>query len=379
MYKLDLPVDMKETAAIQRRRNAELQRQSRIFNARVRTIGVDLDGLKNQAAERKEREETERQREEAFANQTNRNDKICVLLEKRQENDIRELNKSLNDYRKTFQRKEDTREFDLNDPDQLKNDKPARISDDDPRLGISSLQKFSGEDLNSKERKQLQQEQVREWCKQQMNERSQEEANNSQANRLYDLKARELDQRAVELAESERQCREAINLATAKYNAALARETKAKNELIKTQEQDDNFTEMSNHIFGDILTENPDVAQSAFGPHRVIPDRWKGMSPAQVNEIRKTQHDQMLEKQRLEEEEKRRQEEWERLQLAQAKAGILAEREQGRVKKQLNKQLIDENTRLASEQRIYQNHLNKEVYTNPPTADFFMQFNTSSR
>lgn len=130
-----------------------------------------------------------------------------------------------------------------------------------------------------------------------MNERSQEEANISQANRLYDLKARELDQRAVELSESERQCREAIDLATAKYNAALARETKANNELAKTQEQDDDFTEMSNHIFGDILTENPDVAQSAFGSHRVIPDRWKGMSPAQVNEIRKTQHDQMLEKQ----------------------------------------------------------------------------------
>lgn len=137
----------------------------------------------------------------------------------------------------------------------------------------------------------------REWCKQQKNERSQEEANIKQANRLYDLKAREMDERAVELAESERQCREAINLATAKYNAALARETKAKNDLVKTQEQDDNFTEMTNHIFGDILTENPDVAQSAFGPHRVIPDRWKGMSPAQVNEIRKIQHDQMLEKQ----------------------------------------------------------------------------------
>jgi hypothetical protein len=43
MYKLDLPVDMKETAAIQRRRNAELQRQSRIFNARVRTIGVNMN------------------------------------------------------------------------------------------------------------------------------------------------------------------------------------------------------------------------------------------------------------------------------------------------------------------------------------------------
>jgi hypothetical protein len=45
MYKLDLPVDMKETAATQRRRNAELQRQSRIFNARVRTIGVNMDQI----------------------------------------------------------------------------------------------------------------------------------------------------------------------------------------------------------------------------------------------------------------------------------------------------------------------------------------------
>ena len=95
------------------------------------------------------------------ANHMNRNDKICVLLQKRQENDLRELNQSLNAFRNAFQKKEDTREFDLNDPDSLKTDKPARISDDDPRCGISSLQMFSGEDLNSKERKQLQQEQVR--------------------------------------------------------------------------------------------------------------------------------------------------------------------------------------------------------------------------
>ena len=90
-----------------------------------------------------------------------RNDRICMLLQKRQENDIHELNLSLNAFRKTFQKKEDAREFDLNDPDSLKKEKPARISDDDPRCGISSLQKFAGEDLNSKERKKLQQEQVR--------------------------------------------------------------------------------------------------------------------------------------------------------------------------------------------------------------------------
>ena len=40
MYKLDIQVDLKEAAAIERRRNMEKQRQSRIFNARERTIGV---------------------------------------------------------------------------------------------------------------------------------------------------------------------------------------------------------------------------------------------------------------------------------------------------------------------------------------------------
>ena len=40
MYKLDLPVDYKEAAAIERRRNMEEQRKSRIFNAKSRTIGV---------------------------------------------------------------------------------------------------------------------------------------------------------------------------------------------------------------------------------------------------------------------------------------------------------------------------------------------------
>ena len=40
MYKLGLPVDTREAAAIERRRAMEKQRQARIFNARERTMGV---------------------------------------------------------------------------------------------------------------------------------------------------------------------------------------------------------------------------------------------------------------------------------------------------------------------------------------------------
>ena len=75
-----------------------------------------------------------------------------------------------------------------------------------------------------------------------------------------------------------------------------AKEKEAQKQQERAQEQDDDFTELSNHIHGDVLTENPDVAQSAFGGHRVIPDRWKGMSPRQLHEIKEIQEMQKQEK-----------------------------------------------------------------------------------
>ncbi len=43
------------------------------------------------------------------------------------------------EYRKEHQRVRDRREFDLYDPDSLKKDLPARVSDEDPRLTISGM------------------------------------------------------------------------------------------------------------------------------------------------------------------------------------------------------------------------------------------------
>lgn len=150
-----------------------------------------------------------------------RNDLIAQLLEQRQEQDIRELNKAENDFRALHQQPGNRREWDLYDPEALKKDKPARVCDDDPRCGISSIQKFDGEDLNNKARNKFQQEQLREWHTQQMNERDQAKRNQDMADRLYELKMRELDQRALELQDAEEQCRRAINLATKDFNAAL--------------------------------------------------------------------------------------------------------------------------------------------------------------
>lgn len=68
MYKLDLPIDLKEAAAIERRRNQEEQRKARIFNSKTRMIGVDEQALQQQIKDRKQQEERDRSRHEAFGN-----------------------------------------------------------------------------------------------------------------------------------------------------------------------------------------------------------------------------------------------------------------------------------------------------------------------
>jgi len=379
MYKLDLPVDMRESAAIERRKQREFERQSRIFNASVRTIGVDLQALEQQVQERKNREEQERRRDAAFAADMTRNDKIIMLMEKRRENDIRALEECVNKFRQEHQQPESRREFDIYDPEGKKKDKPARVSDDDPRCGISSMQKFLGEDLNDVERKKLQQAQLRAWSEQQSAERALEAAKCARADHLHDLKSLELDQRAMQLERDEMACRRNLNLATKEYNLALARERCANEDNAKRQAQEDNFTEISNQVFSDMLTENPSVATSAFGSHRVITDRWKGMSPAEVNDVRNTQHEQIEEAKRIREEEELNEKEWENNRLAQAHTAIIMERQQERLRRELNKQQAEENLRLATSQKQRKEYMDKELYTNDPTSAYFTQFNTSSR
>ena len=89
----------------------------------------------------------------------------------RQENELRQRRKNaeeLNEYRRLYQKAEDAREWDLNDPDRWKSLPAARIMDDDPRLGPSSGQIFAGEDLQSSQRKKLQQQQLKSYFDQQV-------------------------------------------------------------------------------------------------------------------------------------------------------------------------------------------------------------------
>ena len=89
----------------------------------------------------------------------------------RQEDELRQRRKNaeeLNAYRRLYQKVEDAREWDLNDPYRWKSLSPARVIDDDPRLGPSSAQIFVGEDLQASHRKKLQQKQLKTFFDQQV-------------------------------------------------------------------------------------------------------------------------------------------------------------------------------------------------------------------
>ncbi|KAL5960454.1 RIB43A-like with coiled-coil protein 2 [Taenia solium] len=379
MYKVILPVDRKEAAAIERRRIAEEQRKARIFNERIRLIGVDESALAQQVKDKREREEHERCRDIAYGKDAERNDKIAVLLERRQQNDQRELNRALNEFRLLHQQPSSRREFDLNDPDAKKKDRPARISDDDPRCGVSSIQKFVGEDLTKKSREKFQQEQMQNWFDRQIEERNRAECARKHDEHLQALYGREMDGRVQAMARAETACRRAVQCAVRRYNEALAAERADAERAQRRCEEEANAREILNSINSDFLTENPAQAVSAFGPHRICPDRYKGFSPEQLAEIRQKQCLQIREKACREAEEKQLNNQFDSERVRASRVSLLLERNLERQARDYRKKVAQENMLLAQDQKAFQKYLNEEVYRYQPTAAYFMQFNTTSR
>lgn len=135
--------DLKETSMIEHRRKDEEERKKLIFNARERVIGIDKQALATQIAEKQRLAQEQTEKELKFlAEQQNVN---ALVLAKEQELNLNKqrIFNEINEFRAKYQRPEDRREYDLYDPHGKRKDLPARISDVDPRLTVSSAQKYN--------------------------------------------------------------------------------------------------------------------------------------------------------------------------------------------------------------------------------------------
>lgn len=370
--------DYKEAAIIEKRRNAEEERKRRFFDAKQRILGVDCNELDRQLVEKEQAYQAEKERARLETGEMKRNLEIADA----RENEMREQRKQseieLNEYRKLCQQPRDCNDFDLNDPQGKKKSLPARIDDQDPRLSKSGGQLFLGEDLTHQNRVREQKVLQKQWLDQQIAERKSLQMNQKKSDQLmhdsiskHDIYSCSQSNRLMtEKRDLQRQIRQ--------YNEALASQKRENEKKRKAMEQQDNLAEIYNFLSSDLLKENQPKG-SNLGPNRCIPYAYKHMTDDQIDQLKVEQEMQKADNQRKRLEEERQKQQWDQVTEDTYREMTLKERALSRNIRQMNFNVREENEELAKQQKFKIEHFEKVINTNPPTEEFFQQFNTTSR
>ena len=190
------------------------------------------------------------------------------------------------------------REYDLSDPSSLRASLPARVGDDDPRTGVSSLQKFEGEDLAAGARRKAQSAQAAAWYDAQAAEKASARAD-APPRRIARARALIDAQTAYQrqLAEAQKIAREDFERSVAEENARLAEERRAAAAAAAAESASTTAAELERAAADPTLAEDPALAVSALAPgRRVRVDHWKGMSREEIRGVTEMQATQRAER-----------------------------------------------------------------------------------
>lgn len=370
--------DRQEAERTERKRLQERQRKDRIFDTKARIFGVDTASLDEQVAAKQRQKDAEMRRDREFEDMERKKAEELGDLEREEMELKRKVEEETNLFRQNCQKKEAAREFDLNDKDQLKKEKPPRVSDSDPWLSVSGAQKFAGEDLSHTQRIKAQKEEQRSWLQHQMEEkRRQVEANKLRDRNIFNAiiaSANQEDERtALDIVRKNERSRE-----NAEFNQRLAKERSTRKLSERVAEEKDNLAEIYNHLSSDILTENPATAASALGRNRKLLYMYRGMSKGEAESYRQGQLQQQEDSMRKINSEKLKEKKYQDMENANHRRNELEHRQQERTMKNEALDRKEENQQLARLQSAEQEALNKELTENQPTEEYF-RFNTTSR
>ncbi|KAJ3164003.1 Protein Tax-1 [Irineochytrium annulatum] len=374
MYKVAIQDNLQQ-AAIGRRQKLDEDRKQRIFDTKTR---IDVRALEEQIRIKNEAKVAETQRDLAFdASRKSTND-MLIMMDEHVKRARREHLTSINDFRKHHQQADQRRDYDLYDPQALRNGAPARAGDADGRCGVSGLQKFEGEDLASRRRGELQKQQIRVWTKEQMREKQMMRDREAAEKRNFEEYEANVAQKAAALQSEVARARAEQARHDNEINQQLAAIKKHNEAAAKARELDMNTREISNQIFGSFLTETPDVF-NIHGGHKVRVDLFKGITQQQSAEILRTQALQRQEAEAKREAEQMEENKWALQQAANHRASLLLDRERQRQAMEQSVRIREENKRKSMSDKERINYIEKVVYTNPPTEQYFAQFSTTSR
>lgn len=376
-----LPVSnqaVREQQAIERRRKLEEERKKRIFDPKTRTMGIETVALEKQIAEKQAEKEAEIAREKGLEAQMLQIDHDLLMRETQINQERTELMREIDEFRLSQQQKQSRREWDLNNPQALKAEKPARIGNEDPRLSVSGAQVFEGEDLQMKQRQRLQAQQQRDWVIEQTAAQQRKKDLDEEMERLQHLRDCEVQLRLRELDLETERAHQAMRKNTAQFNLALAEEHHSHQSEQKHAEMMDGIEQIRVQMNSAWLNEDLHTSVSAVNPNRVRPDHFKGFFPQQTQAIIEMQRKQKEELQKLREQEAEAKRVYEHQQAKLTHQLIVEEHNVERARKEQAKLLAEELRRQAEEAKERKKKIN-EIYSGKIEESYFSQFGTTTR
>ncbi|KAJ3290851.1 Protein Tax-1 [Rhizoclosmatium sp. JEL0117] len=378
MYRVEIPIDRLQQAAIDRRQKLDRERKVRIFDPKTRVMGIDVKALDEQLRIKNEINQFDRERDAAYHKYATYTNQILTLMDDQTAEARKNHLKNMNQFREEYQAPWQGRDFDLVDPKALLKDLPARVGDADPRCGVSGLQQFEGEDLGGKARQGQQKEQMRVWVQRELWEKRKKEADEAEAKRKYEEYQHNVAMKASALHQAIQNAKREQNKADRQYNEHLAALKKQREAEDHERTLQQNMQEIINSVNGVFLTETPNVTNISGG-HKVRVDLFKGITLEQKMEVLQVQAYQREENERKREQARNEEARYALQQASNTRALILLEREKKRQEREAARQMRLTNQEKAVEDRARQNYIDKVLYTNPPTEAYHAQFNTTSR
>lgn len=354
-------------SALMKKAKLNQERAERLKDPRMRVMGIDKAALDEQVKERDALNRMEKERDDYFDKQAQFMDQHAQVLQREVDEQRRQREIETREFRNTYQRKGLSREWDLNDPRRVVRDLPARVCDDDPRCGPASLQRFEGEDLDSKDRKIAQQQQQRSWAQQQLDEKAAKKWLELDANRQYEDRAEEVAFRTWQIEQEVAAQRKQALVTTAEFNKAMAEQKRREKLQAKMRETRINMEEIDNQLNSDVLCET----EGPLAGRATQSTRFKGLSHDQLKQITETQRlqqEQLEQKRRLEAEEEKQ---IAQQSLLETRMGTALDRQRERERREAAVKLGQERLQQAKEASERKKNLN-ELYRNKIGEEYFV-------
>lgn len=266
----------KDELRIEARRQREIERAKKLGPGRLRNIGADIAGVKNQVEERQRQDEAERD-----AKRASEEEDAAIrryLLQVESEDALakrRELLTLRNDWDQQAVEARHARARDA---------AIRAIGIDPDSCAPGAAQKFEGEDAARLERVRLQALQMKQWSIQKMAEEALRNAHEREALAAYMSQLFEIERLMEELHQGNERERAAAAAGISQFNQRLLAQQRQDESDRRRREQEENAREIQLTLQSNLVSENPLQASLPGVPYeqRVRVDHWKGFSEQQT-------------------------------------------------------------------------------------------------